>query len=140
MTWNPKGDQTTNFTCRECGEWHGREWVPEHAARLRKEQLCHHCYFWHEKIHWMANAKDAARCVRTSDFIHFTIGDEQIRGSRGHSGRPFIVTFRNGGTVRTTNLWFQGPIPERFRDRLTPNADVCEEPLPPLDWDEPCAF
>jgi hypothetical protein len=131
-----QGDTTTNFTCRECGEWHDREWIPECAERLRKEKLCHGCYFWHEKIHWMTSPTDSARCVRTEDFKHFTICDEKdTRGSRGHGGRAFIVTFIDGRKVRTTNLWHQGTIPERFRNRLQPNATVCSEPLPSIDFD-----
>lgn len=107
--------------------------MPDFAAELRKEQLCSTCYFWHEKLHWMADPADAERCVRTADFKHFTIGSEHEGGSfRGHAGRPFIVTFHDGRTVRTTNLWHQGTIPERFRDRLTPNASVTEEPLKPI--------
>ena len=40
----------------------------------------------------------------------------------GFGGRKFTIRYNNGDTYTTNNLWNQGKIPEKFRDRLKDNA------------------
>jgi hypothetical protein len=119
--------ERTNVTCKECGKHEDGTWVPEHIAKLRKRSLCFDCDYWQDYVEVAAHPIDGLRCVRTFDGIHRTIGDERARGSRGHGGRKFVVVFIDGRRVESTNVWFQGSIPEHFRARLPPNATI-EEP------------
>lgn len=105
----------STFTCRECGATERpRSWA--NGAELERAALCFGCHYWHEAI---ALAADP-RSVRL-DGVHRFIGDEGA-ASRGHYGARFVVTFLDGRTVTTSNLWHQGEIPARFRDRLPDNA------------------
>lgn len=98
-----------NLTCGECGE------------ALETGRYCTACRFW---LHLVAEADDP-RNVRAGG-QHYRLGDP--RPSKKHlralGGRRFIVTYADGHTVKTSNLWVQGPVPERFRDRLPDNATL----------------
>jgi hypothetical protein len=55
----------------------------------------------------------------------YSIGDEAMRGTRdcrGHGGRKFVIVFTDGRRVVTTNLWYGGTVPPKFRDRLPDSA------------------
>ena len=41
----------------------------------------------------------------------------------GHSGRRFWIRFKNDSTLTTNNLWYQGEIPDEFRDELPDTAE-----------------
>lgn len=42
---------------------------------------------------------------------------------RGFSGRRFWIKFKDGSTLATNNLWYQGKIPDKFRDELPDTAE-----------------
>lgn len=104
--------------CNECGEREQGNWNEAHATKLADESLCTHCAFWLEKVAG-ATAADVVRV----DGSHYRIADEKRAGMRGFSGQSFTIKFRDGREVTTTNLWCQGAIPMRFRDRLPDNAE-----------------
>lgn len=116
------------FECKECGKSEDEtRWYPETGLRLLKGKLCHNCDFWTEKIALMNDPNHAPKLVRTYDFKHNWIGDENENvspNSRGFGGRKFKIRFDDGREVTTTNLWHQGTIPLHFRDRLLPNAKI----------------
>lgn len=41
----------------------------------------------------------------------------------GHAGRRFWIRFKDGSTLTTNNLWYQGKIPDEFRDELPDTAE-----------------
>lgn len=41
----------------------------------------------------------------------------------GFSGRRFWIKFKDGSTLTTNNLWYQGKIPDEFRDELPDTAE-----------------
>lgn len=84
--------------------------MPVNACKLcNKEELCFHCNFWQEKVD-IKDRDDVARI----DGYHYIVGRETEKYNKGHSGREFLIRFFDGREVRTTNLWSQGKIPERF--------------------------
>ena len=86
--------------------------------------------FWDEKVRWHQAGDATPRgepTVRTADGVHYVIGRENVAECiKGFGGNPWEVEFTSGPhvgkTIRTTNLWHQGTIPDSYRDRLTPNA------------------
>jgi hypothetical protein len=61
---------------------------------------------------------------------HYTIGpeDPNIRRQwRGFHGDRYVIKFRDGRTVTSTNLWCQGTIPLQYRDELPDNAEFMRE-------------
>ncbi|MCH7826433.1 MAG: hypothetical protein IIC75_00430 [Bacteroidetes bacterium] len=105
-------------SCRECG---GVEFDNYAAFRSAPHDngLCFDCDFWTNYV----NRKDESHNVRING-DHYRIGSEDVSPNecKGFSGQKFIIHFFDGRKEVTTNLWEQGTIPERFRDRLPDNA------------------
>ena len=81
---------------------------------------CFQCGFW---LGW------AAKSGRTviADGHHFVDGGARSTSSTsslGHGGRRCRITFFDGRTVETNNLWTHGKIPQRFRGLLPDNANL----------------
>jgi hypothetical protein len=107
-----------DHVCAECGAHEQGNWHDEHAKKLQTRGLCYSCEYWHVHI---ADAS-AGNVVRV-DGRHYRIGEEVNRGGfRGFDGQRFKIKFTDGREVVTTNLWCQGAIPHRYRDRLPDNA------------------
>lgn len=121
-------DPSKLHNCPECGyltnETPGsKSFDPE----IDSSKMCFSCKFWSEKA--APRLFNSPRTLRTSDFNHFYIGDEKCErhGSmRGFGGSRFLIGFHDGRVIKSTNLWSNGTIPPRFRDRLTPNGDFLD--------------
>lgn len=105
--------------CVECGEIESDEliYADEVDQKMRELQLCFDCLFWQEYMERV----DSPETVRINGH-HYVIGDEEETTIRGNCGCMYAIAFFDGRKVVTTNLWNQGPIPERFQDRLPDNA------------------
>lgn len=80
-----------------------------------------HDEFW--KRHALRDAQDPQRNgFMTPDFEHFVIGLESDRGIRGFGGIKFLITYEDGTTRTTTNLWAQGQVPEQYRNEFKVRA------------------
>jgi len=55
------------------------------------------------------------------DGEHYMLGDNTA-GMKGFGGRRFDIEFFDGRRVTTTDLWFQGVIPPKWRERFPDNA------------------
>ena len=74
--------------------------------------------------YWSEQASDRANAA-VIDGIHYRIKPDTAKpgpGS-GYDGQKFTVRFHDGREVTTRNLWYQGPIPPVWRDRLPDNAE-----------------
>ena len=88
---------------------------------------CPTCGYWLDLVQ---KASGDRNYLITPDGIHYTIEKEADRGRadfRGFGGRAFRIEFSDGTKVRTTNLWHQGEVPQRFRYLFTNVAVVMEE-------------
>jgi hypothetical protein len=90
--------------------------------RMDQKDICFDCAFWDQYV----DRKDEPNIVRVNH-VHYVIGDENASGAfRGFGGAKWIIKFKDGREVTTTNLWFQGKVPEEFWNRLPDNADSLE--------------
>lgn len=104
--------------CVECGQPEWGQWVKSAADAMIERGECFECNFWLGKIRDIGDptwVRVNGRCFR--------IAEEAAPGSfRGFGGARYIIRFNDGRLATTTNLWTQGVIPERFRERLPDNA------------------
>lgn len=113
---NPHLD--SRIVCRSCSQEEHIRWGAGVNRWLFHEKLCFDCDFW---LEYVERASESTS-IRV-DGRHYIIGDEQaVSIFRGHGGREFRIEFKDGRIVTSTNLWQQGEIPERFRDKLPDNA------------------
>lgn len=107
------------YKCRICGKEHeNKRWGVPH------EDLCSNdCFaqnFWLEIID---EAKKDKYMHPVIDGTCYCVCDEDSKSSfRGFDGALFYITFNDGHMIATTNLWSNGPVDSRFKDRLPNNA------------------
>jgi hypothetical protein len=105
--------------CENCGK------EIEKSNYMHYTVCSNNCFtdmFWKDKI----EIKDDPRTVRING-QHFYIGKEDKKGNpewRGFAGKLFIIKFNDRRIVKTTNLWYNGTIPEKFRKELQDNAEL----------------
>lgn len=104
------------YDCALCGVAYDSD-AHYGMEEAEKAKRCFLCDFWVRKI-------QSGKGVRIAGH-HYQIG---VEGSAfpGFSGRRFVILFRDGTKIVTTNLWHQGEIPERFRGELPDNAEFTE--------------
>ena len=111
--------EPTHILCLECKKKEKLRWMEEMKQKLIERNLCFNCNFWWERIEKV----DHPNSVRINNNHYWIENENASRNTfRGFGGQKFIIKFDNGRIVVTTNLWSQGEIPERFRDRLPNNA------------------
>ena len=83
---------------------------------LCNSDRCFSIDYWNERVEQQKN-NDPNLVVING--VVYQIGDENSRSTfRGYGGRTFEIEFFDGRTVTTTNLWFNGGIPDDFKDKL----------------------
>lgn len=102
------------------------------------DETCYTCRYWREKGEWAANGDrvidpsgimDGAPIARV-DGQHFILkpydqtGDPQWLGFRGCE---MTFRFSDGREVVSNDVWSQGEIPTRFRERLPDNAVIASQ-------------
>lgn len=100
--------------CIVCGkEFDGKAYYGEYS-----DCCCHKCFtkkFWNNIV----AEKDEHIVV---DGICYAIAPAPINGFYGFGGRRFkIKMLDTGDVIETNNLWYQGAVPEEYRD-LLPNT------------------
>lgn len=115
-------DPNEQMFCIQCKVLIRLHYIEEIKNALMENQWCFNCWFWEEKVGWLGNP-DVVRI----DGRHYAIKPDPPEGTNrslwGAGGRGFIIRFFNSREVKTHNLWYQGKIPEHFKDRLPDNAE-----------------
>ena len=108
------------ITCRLCHEQDKNSFCQPTKAEMKLRQLCFNCNFWTNIIN---EDKEHPEIVVIVDKNHYQIAPEQTpKKWRGFGGHLWNIVFNDGRTVKTTNLWHQGDIPEYFQSQLPDNA------------------
>ena len=85
-----------------------------------KDKICFKC------SHWIGLIEDQTIENRTvvdgRHYIACPKGTVDQYGFRGFGGHNFKIAYFDGRLIESDNVWHQGEIPERFRDRLPDNA------------------
>jgi hypothetical protein len=103
--------------CKECGET-GYSLNFIHWKKLVEAQLCFGCDYW---VSLLAKPPEGGDRV-VIDGCHYVAGNGYGSRDCGMSGRRFDIEFNDGRRVTCYDLWHQGAIPDRFKDRAPDNA------------------
>jgi len=86
---------------------------------MKENGECFECSIWRERLSLVGNPD-----VAIIDGIFYTIGDEDSKNLfRGFGGDKFVINFKDGRQVTTTNLWCGGEISDHWRPQFPDNAD-----------------
>lgn len=90
--------------------------------------MCAPCFYWE---FWDEKVRNLGKRSVIVDGSHFMLGDPREESwpnsMKGHGGAKYRIRFFDGREVTTTSLWYQGNIPEAFRDKLPDNAEFVRE-------------
>lgn len=122
---NPDTEKYPMVTCKECGETDQATYSEPTRSNMVEQSLCFMCLFWTEKVD---RKNDGVSFVYKGE--HYIVGPEDAKGMKGYGGRQWAIYHKDGRTI-TTNLWHQGEVSGRFRDRLPDNCTIIQVPRNP---------
>ena len=103
--------------CPTCGQELGKSWSDENS--MKKHGECFECALWRERLPLVGSPD-----VAIIDGTLYTIGDEDDPSPfRGFGGDKFVINFKDGRQVTTTNLWCGGHISNTWKSKFPNNAD-----------------
>lgn len=115
------GACTNNETCSCCGAPMEIDTFDQRASLtifMRKRQLCFTCAFWKDKIE---NPHPDREIINGSHYVfHKSLSEH--RHFQGFGGTTMYILKNDGTVKRSNNVWFQGNIPDRFRQQLPDTA------------------
>ena len=110
-----------SYQCSICSEWANQQTSTEDM-----KGMCFTCAYWQRYI----DLKDKQNEVIVGGVHYRCNTDKPIDNINpqwnGFGGRRWHIRFFDGRDVITNNLWYQGQIPERFRELLPDNAEFGE--------------
>ena len=110
-----------DLKCIECGGYvKTKNWFGKVGDSLKKRKLCFSCNHYFEAIE---TAGDPRRVIINGS-LYWRKDWNSTAPSHclGFSGSVHNIKMNSGEIYKTNDLWFNGDIPERFKDRLKDNA------------------
>ena len=106
--------------CPTCNKELGtNNFISSDERSMKEHGECFECSLWRERLPLVGNPD-----VAIIDGTMYTIGDENDSSPfRGFGGDKFVINFKNGRQVTTTNLWCGGHISDTWRPQFPDNAD-----------------
>jgi len=106
--------------CPTCGKELGtNSLISSDERSMREDGECFECALWRERLSLLGNPNTAI-----IDGTMYTIGDEDDPSPfRGFGGDKFVINFKDGRKVTTTNLWCGGHISKHWKSQFPDNAD-----------------
>lgn len=103
--------------CPTCNQEIGKFVSDERSMKEHGE--CFECALWRERLPLRGNSN-----VAIIDGTFYTIGDEDSKEPfRGFGGDKFVIRFKDGREVITTNLWYGGQISDAWKSQFPDNAN-----------------
>lgn len=116
------------ITCKRCGGVDcSKSFDAPTGARMERLRFCFGCVAWFDR----AKQRRDPRSVRVSGVHYWIEPDDPGWPYQGYGGAEFRISFHDGRTVTTHNLWRQGEVPDQWRDLLPDNAQFLTESTEP---------
>ena len=108
--------------CPICGNEIGR-FVSDTRA-MEEHGKCFSCEIWEDRYNKFQKLPKDQHSIAIIDGTFYTIGDENDPSPfRGFGGDKFVIRFKDGKEIITTNLWCGGDIDPYWQKYLPNNAD-----------------
>lgn len=78
-------------------------------------------YYHNAEDFWDEQLRDRSNAI-VINHTHYRIGEENSSLRSGFGGRKYKIEFKDGRTVTTNNLWYQGVIPPALWNKFPDNA------------------
>jgi hypothetical protein len=87
---------------------------------MTERGICFQCAFWSDKI----ENPDPNREIINGEHYTFHPFQKNPLYFQGHGGRIFYILHNDKSLLRSNNVWFQGIIPDRFKEKLPNTAKL----------------
>lgn len=116
-------EDVTPYKCVMCEEHEEAHYF--NNKRMVDSKLCFTCNFWDELV------EQVDKTIRIKG-NHYMLGANGNKPGpyNGFGGRKFTIRMNRGEIIETCDLWYQGAIPETFKDKMPDNATFVEYPAP----------
>lgn len=104
--------------CSSCGQSFKTTWNEPTRSEMIKKHICFSCNFWLFQL----NRKGAIIINGHKYQDGGKIDKSTTGGFVGYGGRDFKIEFNTGKIIETNNLWSQGQLPDRFKEKFPDNA------------------
>ena len=109
-----------SYTCKNCKK---RVKTRGEGDDLFIERLCFDCHFWLPKTYMDDNDMRETRLPLRAKGVHYIAHmDNAEWGFKGFGGAMFIFEFFNGRIISCNNVWCQGEIDAKWREKLPDNG------------------
>lgn len=106
--------------CEICGKKFNKPFYhSDEYKNICSSSECFHKKFWLEII----EEKDSHVIINGNCYYIDKTHPMSDSDFRGYGGREFKIKLHSGEVITTNNLWYNGEVPEEFRDRLPDNAE-----------------
>lgn len=117
-------EEKTVFVCPVCGKEHDKRYYSSSSSKyadLCNNYECYETVFWLDIINNYNNTK-----MFTINGAVYELGDNK-GWDKGYGGNKFVIRPNrfNGDKskdITTTDLWFRGDVPKKFKQQLPDNA------------------
>ena len=106
--------------CPTCSKELGTDsFISSDERSMKETGECFECSIWRDRLPLVGNPN-----IAIIDGTFYTIDDENSKDPfRGFGGDKFVIKFKDGRVVTTTNLWCGGNIPDAWKPQFPNNAD-----------------
>lgn len=111
-----------DLKCIECGGYiETKNWLGKVGEVLKERKLCHSCNHYFEAVETV----NEPRRVIVNGSLYWRKDWNSTSPSHclGFGGSVYLIKMHSGEVFKTNDLWFNGDIPDRFKDRLKDNAE-----------------
>lgn len=87
---------------------------------MQERQVCFQCAFWMDKI---AHPCEGTEIIGGHYYIVYPFVKRPENVLKGSYGKEFYIRKFDGTLLKSNNVWYQGEIPEHFRDQYPNTAN-----------------
>lgn len=105
------------YTCKICNSKDSSdEWID--GEQMLEEKLCFTCWFWNNNL-----IADKNRKYAVIKGEHYVLESHTDSYFKGFGGSKFYIKFNDGHIEFCDNLWYQGEIPQEWKEKFPDNAE-----------------
>ena len=106
--------------CKECGGLVKTTF--SNNEKMIQRNVCFSCNFWFNII----DDIDNKLVIDGTVYVFHERAEAHTVAFLGHGGREFTIETNDGKVLSTNNLWSNGNVPDKFRDRIKDNAQFID--------------
>lgn len=111
------------WSCSSCNGVVSLKYGEPTRTQMVERKQCFTCNFWTSRMKLHQTSENSAIVCGCAYMVHPM--EDRTKGMfLGFGGRLQRFRFHDGRTLDSNNVWFQGEIPDIFREEMSDNAEI----------------